>query len=348
MSDTCETLSAFVTGGSGFLGSHIIDACLKRGDAVRALVRETSDTRYLDTLHGVELVTGDLSDEVALTKALAGIDVVYHSAARVLDYGSRAQFMEANVHGTTRLLAAAKQAGVSRFVFISSPSVVMAGADQVDVDESAPYPKRYLNLYSETKALAEQAVLAANAPGFVTCALRPRGIWGPRDLHGAMPKMVKRMRDGKLPNVSGGKKTVASITYCENAAHACMLAARSERVGGKAYFIADAEPIDVWPFCDELAQRFGVAKIQRAASPRVLWLAAVIIDFIWRLPFLANHRSPPMSRYLASLLIHSATYDITAARNDFDYTPIVDRETGFERIEQWLGDGGTEAFIQHV
>ncbi|MCA9575184.1 MAG: NAD-dependent epimerase/dehydratase family protein [Sandaracinaceae bacterium] len=341
-------MRAFVTGGSGFLGSHIVDACLARGDSVRALVRPTSDTAYLRSLAEVELVVGDLSDEGALVSALGGIDVVYHSAARVLDYGSRAEFLEANVHGTTRLLAAAKRAGVPRFVFISSPSVVMAGADQVDVDESAPYPDRYLNLYSETKAIAERAVLAANEPGFTTCALRPRGVWGPRDLQGAMPKMVKRMHDGKLPNVSGGKRTVASICYCENAAEACMLAARSDRVGGKAYFVADAEPIDVWAFCDELAARFQVPPIARTLSPRVLWVLATVLDVVWRLPFLAHKRSPPMSRYLASLLIHSATYDLSAARRDFDYAPIVDRETGFKRIERWLGEGGPASFYAHL
>ncbi len=344
-------MKAFVTGGSGFLGSHIVDACLARGDSVRALVRASSDTRYLRSLDGVECVTADLDDPgdiAALRDALEGIDVVYHSAARVLDYGSRAQFLRTNVEGTERLLAAARDAGVSRFVFVSSPSVVMAGADQIGVDESAPYPARYLNLYSETKAIAEQRVLAANTAEFITCALRPRGIWGPRDLHGAMPKMVKRMRDGKLPNVSGGRRIEASICFAENAAEACVLAARSDRVGGRAYFVTDAEPIDVWGFCDELADRFSVPRIARRVSPGFLWFVATVFDVLWKLPFLGHRRSPPMSRYLASLLIHHATYDIAAARRDFGYVPRVDRDEGFARIHAWLGEGGTDKFIEHV
>ncbi|MFT7520901.1 MAG: nucleoside-diphosphate-sugar epimerase, partial [Kiritimatiellia bacterium] len=187
-------MRAFVTGGSGFLGSHIVDACLARADAVVALVRPTSDTTYLDSLD-VQMVVGDLSDERALARMLHGVDVIYHAAARVLDYGTREQFFEANVRGTERLLSAARAAGVPRFVFISSPSVVMNGADQVDVDERVPYPSRFLNLYSQTKAIAEQRVIASNGDGLTTCSLRPRGIWGPRDLRGAMPKMIKRMRD---------------------------------------------------------------------------------------------------------------------------------------------------------
>lgn len=341
-------MQAFVTGGTGFLGSHIIDACQNRGDPVRALVRPTSDTTYLDALDSVEQVVGDLSDEASLTRALHGVDVVYHSAARVLDHGSRDQFMETNVLGTERLLRASRAAGVSRFVFISSPSVVMDASDQHDIDESEPYPSRFLNLYSETKALAEQRVSAANGPGFTTCSLRPRGIWGPRDLHGAMPTMVKRMRDGRLPDLSGGKRTMASICYAGNAAHACMLAARSDRVGGKCYFITDAEPVEVWEFCDLLADHFGVPRIARRFSPRLFWLLATLVDWLWTLPALSHHRSPPISRYMASLLICNATYSISAAERDFGYVPIVDRETGLQRILDWLGEGGTAAFLQHV
>ncbi len=341
-------MKSFVTGGTGFLGSHIVDACLKRGDSVRALVRSGSDRTYLNSLPEVEQVEGDLQNQAKLTDYLQGIDTVYHSAARVLDYGSRLDFYEANVLGTQRLLDAARAAGVRRFVFVSSPSIIMSGADQVDIDESEPYSHRYLNLYSETKAIAEQEVLAANSDTFVTCAIRPRGVWGPRDLHGAMPKLLKKIKLGKLPDASGGRKVMASMCYCENAAEACMLAARSDKVGGKAYFVADEEPVDVWGFCQELARRFDLPPISRSVSPRVLWNLAGVIEFIWQIPYLANHYSPPLSRYVVSLLTHHSTYDLSAARNDFGYRAIVDRETGLKKLEQWLGEGGIEAFIRYA
>lgn len=341
-------MKSFVTGGTGFLGSHIIDACLKREDEVVALVRSTSNTEYLDTLPEVKQVVGGLSDQVFLQKILRGVDTVYHSAARVLDYGSREQFYETNVLCTEQLLKAARNAGVKHFVFVSSPSIIMNGSDQVNIDESEPYSDHYLNLYSETKAIAEQKVLAANTDGFITCAIRPRGIWGPRDLQGAMPKMVKKMKLGKLPNVSGGRQILASTCYCENAAEACILAARSDKVGGKAYFVADEEPVDVWPFCDQLADHFGVPRVNRSVNPKTLWKVASVIEFIWRIPFLSHRYPPPLTCYLVSLLSHNATYDLSAAQRDFNYKPIVGLATGLKRIDEWLGDGGTEEFIRYA
>ncbi|WP_201776611.1 NAD-dependent epimerase/dehydratase family protein [Allosalinactinospora lopnorensis] len=241
-------MKTLVTGASGFLGSHIVDECVRAGDSVRALVRPSSDLSHLRTVPGVEIVHGDLKDRASLRAATEGVDVVYHSAARVLDYGSRAQFWQSNVTATESLLEAARAGGAGRFVFVSSPSAVMTGEDQYDIDESRPYPQRHLNLYSETKAAAESIVLAADAPGFTTCAIRPRGVWGPRDWHGFMPKLLARMLDGRMPDLSGGRRVRTSLCYCTNAARACLLAARSGRVGGRAYFVADRERTDVWAF----------------------------------------------------------------------------------------------------
>jgi nucleoside-diphosphate-sugar epimerase len=342
-------MRAFVTGGTGFFGSHIVEASLEWGDEVRALARAQSDTRFLEGLGKVELVHGDLGAVAPLVPLLEGVDVVFHSAARVKDYGSRKDFYDTNVKGTERLLEAAQKAKVPRFVFISSPSVVMNGEDQLDIDERTPYSRRYFNLYSETKAAAEQRVLASNGPDFITCSLRPRGIWGPRDLHGAIPKMLKRMKLGKLPRMPRGQRpTLVDLCYAGNGAHACMLAARSDKVGGKAYFISDGTPVDVWAFTDELADRYGIPRITRSVSPRLLWAIATVIETVWRIPALHSRYPPPLSRYLVSLLSHCSTYDLSAAKRDFGYAPIVDRATGLARIDEWLGDGGLAAYLRHV
>ena len=181
-------MKVLVTGASGFLGGHLAERAAEAGDEVRVLVRESSDIKQLRAVPGIEVVRGDLSDAESLRSAVRGIEVVHHSAARVVGYGSRAQFVETNVRGTARLMAAAQSAGVGRFVFVSSPSALMGRneGDRFGIDESTPYPDRWLNLYSETKAQAERLVLAANRPGFTTVALRPRGIWGPRERHGVV------------------------------------------------------------------------------------------------------------------------------------------------------------------
>lgn len=339
-------MRVLVTGASGFLGSHIVDQCLQQGDSVRVLVRKESNLSYLNTLKEVEKVWGDLSDSDSLQKALQSTDVVIHSAARVVDFGSREQFYRTNVYGTQSLIQAAKKRGVGRLILISSPSALMTMTDQIDVNESCPYPKKFVNLYSETKAAAEQLVLQANSPNLMTCALRPRAIWGPRDRSGFLPRILAKMADGKFPDISGGKKVYASLCYCENAAAASLLAAKSDQVGGKAYFITDRERVDVWKFVSDLASFFNLPPLTKKVHPQIARGIATAIDTLWKLPFLANQFSPPISRYSVGLLTLSSTYDWSAAARDFKYDPVVDQETGLARFKNWLdGHGGVKSLV---
>jgi nucleoside-diphosphate-sugar epimerase len=282
-------------------------------------------------------------------RATRGIDVIYHSAARVLDYGSRNDFFTANVLGTGSLLYGARKNGVRRFVFVSSPSVVGDGTHQLNIDERTPYPARFLNLYSETKAEAERLVLAANSPDLVTCALRPRAVWGPRDRQGYMPKIVGRLLAGKMRDLSGGEQVLASLCYCENAAQACVLAARSPNVGGKAYFVTDREVVDVWAFMGTLAEAFGARPVGKPVSPAVLGAAVEVAEALWKIPALAHHKSPPISRYAVSLLTRSGTYDISAARRDFGYEPRVALDEGLTRLRAWIDAiGGVAEYVRYA
>ncbi|MFI1303027.1 NAD-dependent epimerase/dehydratase family protein [Streptomyces sioyaensis] len=346
-------MKVLVTGASGFLGGHLVDRCLAEGHHVRALVRGTSDLSRLRALEGVELVHGALEDAESLRRAVAGVDVVHHSAARVVDFGTRAQFWQANVTGTEQLLEAARRAGARRFVFVSSPSALMPvrDGDRFDIDESVPYPDRFLNLYSETKAAAERRVLAADGPDFSTVALRPRGIWGPRDHSGFLPRLVGAMRAGRLPDLAAGKRVEVSLCHCDNAVTACLRAAAApaERVGGKAYFIADRERTDLWAFLARLAGLFGALPPTRPLPPVVRDALAGAVDRLWQLPPLRARVAPPLSRYTVALLTRSTTYDTSAAARDFGYTADTDQETGLRQLTAWVESaGGVEAFVRAV
>ncbi|TFV29980.1 NAD-dependent epimerase/dehydratase family protein [Streptomyces sp. T1317-0309] len=344
-------MKVLVTGASGFLGSHIVDACLRAGDEVRVLVREGSDLSYLRTVPARSMFAyGDLREPASLKAVADGIDAVHHSAARVTERGTRAQFRDENVEGTRRLMTAARDAGAQRFVFISSPSCLMGvrDGDRLGIDESEPYPKRFLNLYSETKAAAERLVLAADRPDFTTVALRPRAVWGPRDHSGFMPRLLAKMMAGKLPDLSGGRPVHASLCHCENAAMASVRAARAEGVGGRAYFIADSEPVEVWSTLAGLAKWFGGTPPTKRVRLGPLSAAAFAADMLWKLPPLAKHTSPPLSRYSLALLTRSATYDTSAARRDLT-APVMDHETGMARLVAWIDEiGGVGEFIRKV
>ncbi|GGN33073.1 nucleoside-diphosphate-sugar epimerase [Actinoplanes campanulatus] len=342
-------MKVLVTGASGFLGGHLAEAAVAAGDDVRALLRPGATLSMDVGAHRVEPASGDLSDPASLDAATREVEVVYHSAARVTDHGTRAQFHDTNIAGTERLLAAARANGVRRFVFVSSPSAVMDGGDQVAIDESTPYPARYLNLYSETKAAAERLVLAANAPGFTTCALRPRGIWGPRDWFGFMPRLIAKLRTGRLPDLSGGRAVHASLCHATSAARACLLAAGSDRVGGRAYFVTDAEITDVWALIAQVARLFDAAPPTRRVPPAVRDALVATVETVWRIPYLRHRHSPPLSRYSVALLTRSSTYDTSAATRDFGYAPVIDQQTGLRQLRAWAdGIGGVDAFTRHV
>ncbi|MFI1912004.1 NAD-dependent epimerase/dehydratase family protein [Nocardia sp. NPDC020380] len=346
-------MKALVTGGSGFLGGALVRRLVADGQyEVAILARPTSNLRDLaEVIDRVEVITGDLTDQVSLERATKGVDVIFHSAARVDERGTRAQFVAENITATENLVQAAKRNGARKFVFISSPSALMDrdGGDQVNVDESIPYPHRYLNLYSETKAAAERFVLASNTPEFSACALRPRAIWGAGDRSGPIVRLLSRAAAGSLPDLSFGKQVYASLCHVENIVEASVKAAGSEKVGGKAYFVADAEQTDVWGFLGEVATDLGYEKPSRQPNPAVLNAAVNVIEAIWRIPYVAARWSPPLSKYVVALMTRTATYDTSAAARDFDYVPVVDRDTGLAGFLAWLEtQGGVVKLTENI
>src|SRR5262249_15645668 len=152
----------------------------------------------------------------------------------------------------------------------SSPSVTFDGSPQEGVDESAPYASRWLCHYPHTKALAEQAVLAANSPELATCALRPHLIWGPGDRH-LIPRLIARAGTGALRRVGDGTNRI-DMVYIDNAAEAHLLAADRLAVGspvaGRTYFVTQGEPVNCWQWIDEILALVGLGPLVRSISVR--------------------------------------------------------------------------------
>src|SRR5262249_31794316 len=147
----------FITGATGLVGSHAAEEALKRGHRVRALVRPSSDTRWLDQW-GVQTVQGDLEDAQALRAGASGADWVFNCAAKVGDWGTLAECGEWNVAALRFLWAAPSQARVERFVHVSSLGVY-EGRDPHGTDESAPPAANSLDAYTRSKTEAEALVL---------------------------------------------------------------------------------------------------------------------------------------------------------------------------------------------
>lgn len=326
-------MRALVTGGGGFLGSAIARMLHDRGDAVTVLGR----SRYprLESA-GINTIQGDLRDAPAVQQAVAGVDVVFHAGAVTGIWGPRQTFRDINVGGTRNVLAACRDAGVAKLVYTSSPSVVFGKDDLRGVNESTPYPERYLAVYPETKAEAERMVLAANDGRLATVALRPHLIWGPGDPH-LIPGVIDRARKGRLKRVGDGRNLV-DIVYVDNAAEAHLGAAdRLEpgaACGGRAYFISQGEPVALWPWLNELLAAIGAPMVVRSVGYGAAYLAGAAFERLYGL--MGINREPPMTRFLAAQLAKSHYFDISAARRDLGYNPRVSTEEGLERLIEWL------------
>jgi len=313
---------------------YLVEQLLARGDRVRGFCRGSYPE--LDRL-AVETVRGDVQCAEAVAAACRGVDVVFHAAAVSGISIDWKRYYGVNTLGTRNVVAACRRHGVRRLIYTSSPSVTFDGTDQCGVDESAPYPKRWLCHYPHTKALAEKHVLESNGgDGLLTCALRPHLIWGPRDRH-LVPRLIQRAGRGRLRRVGDGRNLIDTV-YVENAAAAHLLAADAlepgSPVAGRAYFISQGEPVRCWEWIDEILALAGLPPVKKSISMGAAWRAGSVCEAIYRLLHLKGE--PPMTRFLAAQLATSHYFDITRARQDFGYEPRVSKNEGMRRLGGWL------------
>lgn len=328
-------MKALVTGGGGFLGGAIVRLLLSKGAQVRSLSRgEYPELKAL----GVECARGSVADPGAAAAACAGCDTVFHAAAKVGMWGRYEDFYRDNVSGTENLLAAARAAGVKKFVFTSTPSVVYpgGGGDVEGWNESAPYPAASDSHYAATKALAEKAVLAGNSPSFSTAALRPHLVWGPGRDH-MIATIIARGRAGRLRRIGSFNKLI-DTTYIDDAANAHWLAAERLAPGapcaGKAYFISQGDPRPNWDVVNMILAAAGLPPVTGSVPYPAARAAAAALEAAWRLA--RAESEPPLTRFVLQQLTTAHWFDISAARRDLGYAPSVNIEEGMRRLGAWL------------
>jgi nucleoside-diphosphate-sugar epimerase len=322
------TTSAFVTGGSGFIGGALIRRLVADGCAVRALARSDASAGAVSE-RGAEPVRGDLDDGSSMAAGAAGCEVAFHCAAHLGDWGSRADFERGNVQGTRNALAAARQAGVRRFVHVGTEAALLAGQPLVEADERAPLRFDSPALYSSTKARAEEAVIEANRNGLETVVVRPRFVWGRGDTT-LLPAMTAMVRAGRFAWIAGGKH-LTSTTHVDNVVHGLLLGAERGAPGG-VYFVTDGEPVVFRDFVTRLLATQGVTPPDRSLPAPVASAVATVGETAWRLLPLPGR--PPLTRLAVWLSALEATIDITRARTELGYAPVRTIDEGLEELRQ--------------
>ena len=318
--------TAFVTGGSGFIGGALVRRLVADGWTVRALARSDAAAAKVRAL-GAEPAPGELSDVVAMTAGAGGCDVAFHCAAHLGDWGRREDFERDNVQGTRNALTAARQAGVRRFVHVGTEAALLAGQPLVEADEHAPLRFDSKALYSATKARAEEAVVEAGGEGFETVVVRPRFVWGRGDTT-LLPQIAAAARSGRWAWIGGGRHRT-STTHVENVVHGLLLAAE-RGAPGAVYFVTDGAPVVFREFVSRLLETQGVEAPSRTVPRPLAHALAAGGETAWRVLPLPGR--PPLTRFAYWVSALECTIDISRARRELGYEPVKDMESGLREL----------------
>jgi nucleoside-diphosphate-sugar epimerase len=320
--------AAFVTGGSGFIGGALIRRLVAEGWDVHALVRSEASAQKVAAL-GAKAIAGDLADVPSMAVGAQYCELAFHCAAHLGDWGTREEFERGNVQGTRNALAAARQAGLRRFVHVGTEAALLAGEPLVEVDERAPLRFDSPALYSSTKARAEEAVIEANHNGFETVVVRPRFVWGPGDTT-LLPLLIEAVRSGRFAWIGGGHHRT-STTHIDNTVEGLMLAAERGSPGG-VYFVTDGEPVVFRDFITRLLDTQGVEAPTRSVPTWVARAVAATSEAAWRLLPLPGR--PPLTRLTVWVSGLETTIDITRAREELGYAPVVTIDDGLAEMSR--------------
>ncbi|MDT5104801.1 MAG: 3beta-hydroxy-Delta5-steroid dehydrogenase / steroid Delta-isomerase [Mycobacterium sp.] len=329
---TTDLGRVLVTGGSGFVGTNLVTELLDRGHEVRSFDRAPSP---LPEHPRLQTVVGDITNVDDVATAVAGIDTVFHTAAVIDLMGggsapARERSFAVNVGGTEKLVHAAKAAGVKRFVYTASNSVVMGGQVISGGNETLPYTERFNDLYTETKVAAEKFVLAANGgddgAGMLTCSIRPSGIWGRGD-QTMFRKLFESVLAGHVKVLVGSKHSKLDNSYVHNLIHGFILAGENLVPGGtapgQAYFINDGEPINMFEFSRPVVEACGEGWPRvRVSGPMVRFVMAV-----WQgLHFRFGLPRPPLEPLAVERVYLDNYFSIAKAERDLGYRPLFTTE----------------------
>lgn len=323
-----------VTGATGLLGSHIVEQLRRRKRPTRVLVRPDSDTRWLST-QGVEFVQGDLTDVESLRRACEGVKVLYHSAARVGDWGPWEEFVRITIDGTARLIDAAAEAGVERFIHISSISAYgHPDGEGLVLDETAPLGRdlHRWSYYSRAKVEAENRIWAAHRAGRIRATvIRPSWLYGPRD-RASMGRLVDAIRTGRAKLIGGGDNRL-NVVYAGNVAEGCIAAADADRAIGEAYNCSNDGVLTQRQYLNMIAAAIGAPPVTKSVPYRVAKTAAFVLECIGHL---FHTRKPPIvTRYAVWLMGRRCFFEARKAREQLGWSSTVSYEEGIPMTVKW-------------
>jgi len=325
-------VKVFVTGATGFVGSHLAAALVERGDDVVCLARRPEQAAFLASC-GARAALGSLEDAPSLAAALANVEVVYHVAG-LTSAPSEREFLEVNVEGTRRLMsaAAATAPGVRRFVYVSTLAAVGPARRGGRLTEDSPC--RPVTAYGRSKLAGE--VVVRGSPALPWTIVRPGVVYGPRDRE--LLRMFRIARLGFVPVFGLGRQGV-SLVHVADLVRAILLAGAEPRAVTQTYHIAHPTALSQ----RDLARAIGRA-VLGGRSPVVVPVPAVvaapIVRVIGRAAAATGRRSVVSGDKLAEFLAPSFATSVAKAERELGWRAAIEPEAGFSSTAAWYRTEG--------
>jgi nucleoside-diphosphate-sugar epimerase len=327
-------VKVLVTGATGFLGSHIAERLVKRGDDVRALVRPASKTAFLESLGGVDFVQGDVTDASSLGPALAGVDVVYHAAALVSDFDPWQKFQTVNINGTRNMFKAAAAAGIPRFLHVSTDGVYRYKDLRHGVTEESPMEKRFgpMDDYRRSKTAAEHIARRFQAKGMPGVSIvRPALILGERDA-AMLPGLISFLKS-PTKSLLGNGRNVLPIVYAGDVADLCIRAATDDVAIGQTYNAVNPEHVNQRDLFNCTAEILGIEPITRSIPFRAVYAVAAGMELAARAHGWGQR--PTLTRFSANMFGVDYVESASKAMRDLGWRPEVGMREAVRRSVEY-------------
>ncbi|MBR1924544.1 MAG: NAD-dependent epimerase/dehydratase family protein [Ruminobacter sp.] len=316
-------IKVLVTGATGFLGFRLALRLKKAGFAVTGLGRNQSKGRFLQ-LAGVEFISCDLSETDKMDQAFTGVTYVFHCAARSSVWGDYKLFYRDNVKGTENVASLCLKKGVKRLVYVSSPSIYFDFKDKLNIKESEPPTEHPANNYIRSKIMAEEVIDRAHEQGLDVITIRPRGIFGAGD-RAILPRLLKANRERFIPRTRK-EDILIDLTHVDNVVEAMILAMNADsRYSGHKYNITNGESVRMYRTLENVITGSGEKFNSRYMSYRLLFTVVRLTELFHKYIL---KKEPVFTVYSLGLLSFSQTLDISKARNELGYRPVISVEDG--------------------
>lgn len=322
-------MKVLITGATGFLGFRTLERLIQE-DSISEIV---ATGRTLKPTHAlvdakITYVLGELTDATFVDRIVQGMDAIIHAAALSSPWGALEAFEQANVETQKLLIAAALKNQITRFVYISTPSMYFEMKDKWQIKESDPLPKQFINHYAATK---RQAEILLEKSGIPFVSLRPRALTGRGDTV-IMPRLIRALKEGRLKIIGSGKNS-ADLTSVSNVADAIVLSLFAEgNAVNQIYNISNGEPVVLWEAIADVLKQLDLTPPTKKIPFGLVKVVAHTMEFKARI---TDKKEPALTVYGVGTLAKSFTMDITKARNLLGYEPKVSTAEAIQEFAIW-------------